>query len=213
MVNVFTANPEKLSTQDNISAWVVNGLPKNRIELGKRGMDEKSRARALKDIGTRAVSRVKNGKREYLLHRSIGPSEATRVLRDGIFDSTKHKIKIGRNRFSSYGSWSPTVNNFNDRSHIVSAWIPEENISFYPHIYGSKFSDKDSIRGLMSAEKEIIVNPGKFEILHQTKADGKTFGDYRKPIPQHARAVITKLIPTLTPDQLKVVKNIAGGIK
>lgn len=144
-----------------------------RTKLGDQGMKHNAKKEALKQIGKSTKTRIKNKQKEYLLHRVINEDEAVRSnVRNGYYQNKDHKRKIGNKEFTPYTSWSHKILPLYSKgstNHVVSAWIPESHISFYPRAYIKSKLFTLPTKNIINDEKEVIVKPGDFEILHHTE--------------------------------------------
>jgi uncharacterized protein YdhG (YjbR/CyaY superfamily) len=163
---------------DDIRQWVSetesNDPGQNhsvRVKIAEKGMVKVVRQKTLSDLAKNTKSRMNNGQKEYLLHRVMSDEEATQSnIHNGSYQNNHYKRKIGNQEFTPYTSWSPKIVPLYpaDRNHIVSAWVPENHVSFYPKAYiKSKLLD-ESVKDIINDKDEVIIKHGNFEILHYT---------------------------------------------
>ena len=162
---------------ETIQEWIdYNPKHSVRSKIAEEGMGS-HRKNALDELAKHTHVRMNGNTREYLLHRTLGNMEAENI-KNGHYNNVGKVRKIGKGTFQPYTSWSPKVLNPEDgllRQHVVSAWIPEEAISVYiPHVvkqvefnHNTK-ANVDPLE-LVDFDKEVIVNPGKFPVLHYSK--------------------------------------------
>lgn len=156
--------------------WVADSLHAKRVKLAQGGMDKDRRQFAVEDLSKRTPTTVINGQRHYLLHRVINDPEVKNVSNDS-FNNTNRKVRIGKRYFPSVTSWTsnPLQISFRRRNHLVSAWIPESHVSFYPIAY----KHLNQLSALIDREQEVIVKPGKFSLVHHSvRSQPQDVSDY-----------------------------------
>jgi hypothetical protein len=158
--------------RDDIYAWTNGGDEEQRTKLGLRGMPLTVRKQSLNHLSKQTKSRVdvNTGEKHYLLHRTLENPEA-KFIGPTHYDNTKAVRSLGGRSFPHFTSWSPdVVVPSENKTHIVSSWVPESHISFHIPSYGRVFGGADWAypKEQIKQEGETIVAPGKFEILHHT---------------------------------------------
>jgi hypothetical protein len=153
---------------DDAHDWIGNGDHGLRSQLGSQGMAPDLRQLALGDIKKHASTRVgPSGETEYLLHRSTGNREAEDNIKGGKYVSKD--MRLGSAILPHFTSWSPHIilpdESYN---HVVSSWVPESSIAFYPKAYETP-TWMNRIKNYANTEKEIFVKPGDYEIMHHTE--------------------------------------------
>lgn len=118
------------------------------------------RARMLHALTGKTRTRLnKEGKREFLLHRGMGPKEHAKATSENsnLVNHDKHSswtpdYKIARDMANTYAEGGKPI--------VTSAWIPEKHIKNAP-VYrrGTKY-DNDEYAPQFKKEKEVIVAPG-----------------------------------------------------
>lgn len=161
-----------------IQDWVEGEELESRVKLGRKGMSKTMRQKALQQIANLTKTKVINGQKHYLLHRSMGWEEAEKGLNNDTFELPKQR-EIWGEKFPAYTSWGTDVHKLpkpTNRSAIVSSWVPESHISFYPQAYSKHLSRLPDDMGRVTLEylkneNEAIVKPGKFNVIHVTSKD------------------------------------------
>jgi len=155
---VAPINSRDMEGKSNIARWQT-GAASNTLRDQIPEMPKNLKFRALNKLHnlTDARKNVNTGEREFLLHRAMGDEEYNNI---GNLDLPPMK-----------SSWTPDylqARHFIDAhkgfkgktpyDKVVSAWIPESQIHHSPFMV-STYGNKNPY----SSEKEIIVNPHKFQ--------------------------------------------------
>lgn len=170
----FPFNPQSPGTPETyaqpLNDWVDDAKPKAREQLGLIGMEPNARARSLHKLhaNTEVRRNPKTSEREFLLHRCFGDSQLATLKTPGKYNSTAPRVdKSPKRRAINYTSWSADPNSTYQGRHVVSAWVPESHISFYIPQYNNMPGVNERAKFLSGKEKEVIVQPGEFDIFHQ----------------------------------------------
>src|ERR1039457_72088 len=154
-----------------LNTWVSKEDPKAREQLGMIGMEPNARVRALHKLhaNTEVRRNPKTNEREFLLHRGFGSTQVQN-LNDNKFDSTKPRLDKPKNkRTIPYTSWSVDPKETHTSDHMVSAFVPESKIAFYIPQYNRMPGLNETANQLGQDEKEVIVEPGQYDIFHQDR--------------------------------------------
>jgi hypothetical protein len=175
-----------------VHRW-VDYEPKHflRDKIAKIGLGAR-RKEALDSVAKKTSTRMNNGQREFLLHRSFGDSESSYLKGLHTYDNVGANRNIGRRKFKAWTSWSTKPHDpedMSDRTHLISAWVPESHITSYlptatkginwnDHFAFRKLSNKvnlgpNGIGEVIKWDQEVIVHPGKFSILHHSEPKPK----------------------------------------
>lgn len=166
-----TKNPNEARME--LSRWQTHVIRDSRNKLASNpdiSLSPEAKARALHSLHAKtAVRRGKNGEREFLLHRGIGPAERESAI-DLPSRITMHSRPV---------SWTPNIEvayGFesleSSRHHgkkpggILSAWIPESAIAHVPKQLGGSTAPGYNRQNKYASEHEVIVHPGEYNLVH-----------------------------------------------
>lgn len=154
-----------------IHEWVAEEDKPSRAALGEAGMAKEYRQKALEDLAASTHVKQFGGENHYLLHRTMGNEEAVSHIKNGAVDIPPVRKLTHDKSFTNFTSWGPSVTQIprDYRNRIVSAWVPESHISFYPMAYKKHFETmfpSSDANEFMIDEQEAIVKPGKFAMVH-----------------------------------------------
>jgi Phosphatidylinositol 3- and 4-kinase. len=175
MQRLHSFNPQSPGTSETyaepLNNWVSDEQPKAREQLGLMGMEPSAKARALHKLHAKTEVRRNphTNEREFLLHRGFGATQLQN-LKAGKFDSTAPRTdKKKANRTIPYTSWSVDPNETHTSDFMVSAWVPESKIASYLPQYNKLPGLNETSNQLMQDEKEVIAEPGQYDIFHQDR--------------------------------------------
>jgi GNAT superfamily N-acetyltransferase len=156
-------NPKSQELPEELANWIYgSGSPEDRKKIPR--IEGNARARALHKLsGMTDVKIDENGKRHYLLHRGVGPTEYKKYV-DEESKQTKHHTSPDLQMSSWTPDHSVAYNFSNDPSgnHVISAYISEDDIHSIPMQTGVKFKGKHQpLSSRLKREKEVIVNHTK----------------------------------------------------
>lgn len=165
-----TQSPDEANFQLENWQTHVNSLARHRLASDTElKPSPNAMARALHALhGKTAVRRGKNGEREFLLHRGIGPEERDKAI-DLPSRITMHASPV---------SWTPNIEvassfeTLESAKHggksggIISAWIPESAIAHIPKQLGRTTRDNRKLQNRYASELEVIVYPGEYNLVH-----------------------------------------------
>lgn len=167
--------------------WQSEVDSSGRNELSDLGMDDNNRKRALHKLSgvTQTRRHPETGEREFLLHRGISPKE-----KNSMFDRTGKKPQ---SKYDAPTSFTPNIavaSGFSTKyrsrgaENMISAWIPESQISNIPKQYGSYNATAMQLRygpnfkghgkNKYSAEHEVIVKPHPLNLVHRDEVSKLT---------------------------------------
>jgi hypothetical protein len=174
--------PVSRETIKHIHRWVADEDRRSRAVLGDKGMGKTYRQKALEHMASLTPTKTIDGEKHYLLHRTMGKEEFGIHVKGGLVNVPERRDKL--QEFTNFTSWAPSPSDspYHDRTHVVSAWVPESHVSFYPLAYKEKFEKmfplSDANR-FMEDEREAIVKPGKFRLVHSRQGSAGLHGYLR----------------------------------
>jgi hypothetical protein len=178
-----------MQTIQDIAEWANDLHESARNRLGITGMTPEKRNASITELEKIVPTRIQNGLKHFLLHRSFGNNEAKQNLTPETYNSLTPR-NFGNQQMPAYTSWShkpmvPKMGKYSPKmTHIVSAWIPESHVSFY---FPSYANDVDKyLKPVLEKEKETVVKPGEFKVEHHSDLT-------TKPVKQHTKELIQKL--------------------
>jgi hypothetical protein len=155
-----------------LNDWVSDENPHAREQLGLMGMEPNAKARALHKLhaSTEVRRNPHTNEREFLLHRGFGATQLHTLRTPGKYDGTAPRTdKTKSKRAIPYTSWSVDPNETHTSDHMVSAWIPESKIAFHIPQYNKMPGLNETTQQLGQDEKEVIVDPGQYDIFHKDR--------------------------------------------